>query len=747
MMTSTCVQACIICDIDGFTGNNGSSTVQGVAPPDFCTSTVHNIQWIAFMAGSQDITLQVAVSGCKNNDGLEVGIYQSLDCKTFQRVSNCDGDIDNNSTATFKNIVPLTVGQYYYFVMDGNMGDICNYKVTVLQGTTNVSELTHSGSVVGQVKFCPGVEQEFEISPPTGATIFDWTLDGKSVGAGKKIKLTLDDVGEHQLCVRASNACDQAPPACTTLVVEAVPPQFFNESRCEGECLTVSDTTICESGNYEIHRFDAAGCDSAIFVSLKVFKPALTEISLNICDGDTVFVNQKPYFQTGNFEEKMQSWLGCDSTIRLDLQTIVCNIKGQLQVQNPLCFGGSGSLSFAVTNGTPPFNYIWQGIGLAGVSGSGSIGSLGVFEKIGLLPVGKYAVEVSDNFGNKSVLLGEITGLDEIKIEGKISDFNGFAVRCAGGSDGKIDASATGGKPPYKFEWSNGGSQNRIENLPSGKYVLTVSDANDCSQTIEFQLNEPEKIELTAAAENASCDGLQSGKITALATTGGSGGFEYALDGGNFSDKKLFENIGAGKYAVFVRDANGCTDSVQLSIVAPEIPIVELGGDHQILLGETVSLNLQSNVFLKTIAWQPPLGLSCSDCPSPDASPLRTTTYFVEVSSKDDCTAADSITVRVEKIRDIFVPNVFSPNDDGVNDFLTVFGSASVGQVKKMSVFSRWGELVFQKENFAANEISEGWDGSFRGKRVNPGLFSWLAEVEFLDGEVAVLRGSVAVVR
>ena len=120
LMTPTCQEACIICDIDGFTGRN-SSFLKGVAPPGFCTGTVHNIQWIAFIAGTVDLTLEVTVSNCNSGAGLEIGIYKSNDCKTFQLVSECDGDVRENTTRIFKNTVPLIVGQHYYFVIDGNM--------------------------------------------------------------------------------------------------------------------------------------------------------------------------------------------------------------------------------------------------------------------------------------------------------------------------------------------------------------------------------------------------------------------------------------------------------------------------------------------------------------------------------------------------------------------------------------------------------------------------------------------------
>ncbi|MCB9283871.1 MAG: hypothetical protein H6563_07355 [Lewinellaceae bacterium] len=160
-MTSFCVDACVICDIDGYTGIN-SDPQQGQAPPGFCTSTVHHMQWIAFIAGSTDLKLTVTASNCNSGYwGLEVGIYESLDCQNFNLVSNCDGDINNGQTSVFTNTVPLVIGQYYYFVMDGNNGDVCNYTIHVIEGSTMVPPLPPAEPVAGPPVVCVGEEFVF----------------------------------------------------------------------------------------------------------------------------------------------------------------------------------------------------------------------------------------------------------------------------------------------------------------------------------------------------------------------------------------------------------------------------------------------------------------------------------------------------------------------------------------------------------------------------------------------------------
>jgi gliding motility-associated-like protein len=127
--------------------------------------------------------------------------------------------------------------------------------------------------------------------------------------------------------------------------------------------------------------------------------------------------------------------------------------------------------------------------------------------------------------------------------------------------------------------------------------------------------------------------------------------------------------------------------------------------------------------------------------------PFQTTAYTLTASSADSCTASDSVTVHVLKKRDVFVPNAFSPNGDGINDLLTVFGGREVVSVRQFKVFSRWGALVFVQKDFQPNQVTAGWDGTFKGKELKPDVFAWFAEIEFVDGAVVVYEGDVAMVK
>lgn len=748
-MTSFCDEACIICDINGFTGIN-DDLVQGQAPPGFCTNFVHHMQWIGFIAGSTNLTLEVHVFNCQMNEGLEVGIYKSLDCNAFQLVSNCDTDIPNNGTGVFTNTVPLVVGQYYFFVMDGSMGDVCNYTINVVNGTTNVTALTTSGMLSGDTKACLETPSLYTISPPVGATVFEWTLNGAPLATGPDTSILVNwtAAGVYDLCVTASNTCDTAAPVCQSVVITGIPPSVIAATICEGECFGIGDTVLCDAGMYAFHYAGAEGCDSLVQVTLDVLPVAEANLDLFICEGDSIFIGGHVYFENGYYQTILTAKNGCDSIVNLDLQVVVCEMKGNLSANPVLCHGFSdGSLQFSISEGTPPFHYSWERIGSGAPAGTGMLSNLNQVETVGNLPAGTYFVTVADNFGNDVILFSEVTEPPLLTAAIQLKDYQGFQVSCFGIKDGALDLTVSGGIPPYTLLWNNGDQTAHLKNLGSGLYECTITDAIGCTLVVQATLIAPDELMFEAQFDKPGCDGINTGSIRVLTTTGGTPPYIYELSGNGFGSTTEFTDLPPGNYTLTVRDANGCIFAESAAFATPLIPVIELGPDLTVDLGESARFQLYFNVPLDTFIWSPLPGLSCYDCPQPDASPYHTTTYFLTVEAPGGCTDVDSVRVIVLPSRDVYVPNIFSPNNDNINERFTVYGGPEVLIVRTLQVYSRWGELVFQRDGLAANDEQNGWDGTFRGKPVSPGVFAWVAEVEFLDGVVAIHSGSVTITR
>ena len=143
--------------------------------------------------------------------------------------------------------------------------------------------------------------------------------------------------------------------------------------------------------------------------------------------------------------------------------------------------------------------------------------------------------------------------------------------------------------------------------------------------------------------------------------------------------------------------------------------------------------------------WEPSLGLSCNDCAEPVAAATSSMKYLVTATNNYYC--KDTATVQIQTFvkTGIAMPNAFSPNGDGRNDYLYVMGGLDIRKVKNLSVFNRYGQKLFESLNSPANDRKYGWDGRVKGKRVDFGTYVYFAAVEYLDGSVQTVKGTVIV--
>ncbi len=755
-MTSFCVEACIICDIDGFTGRH-ESTIVGEAPPGFageCTFIAHNMQWIAFIAGSVDLEVKMSVSNCRDGTGLEFGLYKGINCANFQRISNCFGGaagiVGPGGSGVIKNNEPLVIGQYYYIVMDGGLGDNCDWTFEVVSGDTRVAPLETSGSIAGTLLTCPDLETVYTVEPPLGATEFEWKLDGRNLNVNNDtVAITFLEDGSHQLCVTSSNACDEAPPSCQTIVVRSIPITFLSEKICEDEVFETAGQRVEQSGLYEFPLLSEDGCDSLVVLDLEVVSVPVLDLDLNICEDDSLYIGGNPYYQSGSYQERLLTDLGCDSVVNLELFVVLCQIQASEAVNSVICHGErSGSITFQVERGTPPFTYNWAKIDDATIAGNGEVNDLNVLQFIDNLPQGTYLINIFDDFGNTSILIADILEPPPISASFEVVDRNGFDVTCFGGGDGELTVLASGGVGDYGYHWEGGARTNQLTNLAADTYRVTISDEVNCERVFEYALTAPAPIVFEIMAFDPTCDGPNTGRVIFENVSGGAAGYTYQITGFPPAGQNVFTQLGAGAYEVTLMDKNGCTVRESFALTAAEIPEIQAIDDLEINLGDSLLMEvITNNVTLDAVAWDTLYGLSCADCLQPYLNPYYATDYTVSVTSIDGCTDSESFSVRVNKFRRVNAPNVFSPNFDGINDRFSVFGGPEVIQIANLSVYDRWGGLVFQQKEVDHRSAFDGWDGTFQGQQVGEGVYLWTAEVLFIDGFRGVYSGDVAIIR
>jgi gliding motility-associated-like protein len=268
----------------------------------------------------------------------------------------------------------------------------------------------------------------------------------------------------------------------------------------------------------------------------------------------------------------------------------------------------------------------------------------------------------------------------------------------------------------------------------TGTYSDTIVNSNGCDSIIQLNLNITGLPSVTAESDSASC-GLPNGSATAAAT-GGSGNYSYTWSNGATGNSVT--GLEAGSFSVIVTDQNGCTASAQISVASSSASGVSLiANDTFLEFGDSVTLQvLGANTYL----WAPPDGLSCTNCPSVIASPLASTIYQVTGVDSSGCGYLLNVKIEVEiELNEIFVPDAFSPNSDGINDKVFVRGSI---KEFSFSVFNRWGEIVFRTQN-----QSQGWDGSYRSKELDAGVFVYYLSGTDATGNSFNKKGNITLVK
>ncbi len=324
---------------------------------------------------------------------------------------------------------------------------------------------------------------------------------------------------------------------------------------------------------------------------------------------------------------------------------------------------------------------------------------------------------------------------------------------CAGAADADIQATASGGQAPYSYAWNvTTVTTAALPGLRAGDYTLTVTDAGGCMAETEATISDPPPLTAEVVANHPPCPG-NLGQIEIWHTGGGEFPLRYSIDGGrNFQFLPDFDSIAPGSWQVLIEDAKGCRFNQTVEIIAP--PELQIALDSLITLrmGESYRLKAIPSIApdaIDSIIWTPSAGLSCADCLEPELTALRSTSYHLRIVSSQGCSAGASIAIGVDLNIPVFVPNAFSPLlSDGINDRFTVFARPEVvSQIKLLRIFDRWGGIVFERLNFPPNNEREGWDGSFRGRPLSPGVFTWWTELELIDGSTLQLQGDVTIVR
>jgi len=317
-------------------------------------------------------------------------------------------------------------------------------------------------------------------------------------------------------------------------------------------------------------------------------------------------------------------------------------------------------------------------------------------------------------------------------------------------NNGQITAVVTGNTSPPTYTWSSGSTTNIQTGLGAGNETLIVL-ADGCT----LNANETLTTTDTSNAGNLTalsiiCSGTTPGLIDLANNNGNIVNWIYSTDQINWSvidstSHSIFANsiVDSTWFGAVVTLNNCPNDTSFIEIITTPLPLVDAGSDQSIDLG--YSTHLEGVTTELNYYWLPITNMDDNLELTTLVTPGETTTYMLYVTDSNACENSDSVTITVltdwDYMTGIHIPNGFSPNNDGQNDYLDIFVGGDVKSFN-FTLVDRWGHVIFKTDS---DEYL--WDGLYKSKPVNTGVFAYTVEVNLNDGSSEVISGNVTVIR
>jgi len=375
------------------------------------------------------------------------------------------------------------------------------------------------------------------------------------------------------------------------------------------------------------------------------------------------------------------------------------------------CFGDqAGTISVTTTGGQEPYQYKW----------TGPDGFTGAGPALSDLMRGQYILEVSDADGRSA--------LDTILVAGPDAPLTWTLATSSptlcGQSTGSIRLELSGGTAPYQYDFGMGFDTTATQSaLGAGLYMIMGRDGQGCLADTTIEVSTQQEAEPVSLGEDRT---LCLGDSVVLSVPLSYSDVRWRRDGvrvpGQANELRVRN---PGIYEVEARTSNGClaTGTIRISLSTAG---GAASGDGTIEVGDSLQLMASAG---SDYLWSPGLGLSCTQCPDPVASPDSTTIYLVQFRNQDGCRVIDTVRVRVNDPEEMFrfePITLITPNGDGLNDEL-YFDGLETYMANEIKIFNRWGQTVFSRVDYQLR--GDLWDGTFRGQPLPAGVYYYILRV------------------
>ncbi len=695
-----CSSATPICNLNGYCGNTSATYTNWVSTTNhtnetntplgsvFC-ATIQNNSWLKFIADSTVAVFNVWCSNCQNNHGIQMQIYSTTDCYNFVSKSNCwNPGYPTNGTITATNLIP---GQVYYFMIDGTQGDVCDYVIAANVGVGSTPTLTQSQSI------CKG---DSATLVATGGSIYAWTSTPV----------------DPTLTSQASNAIIKVKPLVTTTYSVSITKAGSN-SFCPNNItiltsiVTVKPLPILTTSSINDHC--GIGDGKAIVIATGGTGTFNYAWNTNpVTNNDTA-----SNLHAGQYTIVVTDANGCKTkdSVKVLLDTV---LNPTITGPTNLCSGSTITLNA----GSEYTTYLWS---------TGATTST-----ISVNTGGSYYVNVTKN---------GCSGKDTAQINLIIvptPNINGPPFICKGDT-----ATLNAGNGYATYHWSNNKTTQTTKITSGGTYSVTVTDANSCSTTGSITIIQKFGPTILISSTNETCN-MKNGTATAVAS-GGQGTYNYLWNNGQTTSTII--NLSSGTYSIKTTDSLCSTTS---SVVVNETPgpIADFSVNPSIQIYNNHPVNFifnnSSSGNISNWYWDFGDGSTPSLVKNTNHNYIGIGQYQVTliVSDGNGCTDSTNHFVVVRDIFAFYIPDAFTPNGDGVNDYFTPKGYNVDPTKFKMYIYDRWGKEFYHTTNWNGTD-AEAWNGTLNNsgsfKDVVMGVYIYRIILKEIEGPEHEYSGKI----
>ncbi|MCO6486146.1 MAG: gliding motility-associated C-terminal domain-containing protein [Saprospiraceae bacterium] len=599
---------------------------------------------------------------------------------------------------------------------------ICPGEQVVFQGDTLTQAGLYTASLVNQY----GCDSTIALTIETrDADTTAWEASICEGGYFVHEGDTLSSAGIYPVVLTGEEGCDSL--VVLTLTVEPVYQLAWEVQICAGQSHVFQGDTLVSSGQYEVTYQSGSGCDSTITLDLSVVAAIETHQAVSICFGDSVYFDGQYFHDPGWYRDTLTSAGGCDSVAVLELsvkslssgeETVwICEGEGYIFNGQWLQTAGTYTALFSDFNGCDSLATLHLHVHEASpVQWEAQIceGEVYSFDGQLLSQSGIYTAQLTSSSGCDSIVELTLTVTDLLMTHLAVTICEGEMY-------------------PFGGQWLEA----------SGTYTDTLVSIGGCDSLVFLQLTEMPVWTDTLSMQICEGEGVEFGGEWIDA----SGEYVHWMESGSGCDSVEVLQLHVQPGFVWEEMVHSC-DAYTWPVTGITY---EESGDVE---ANFITANGCDSIYRLHLVISP----SYTFHESVAAKRLYTwsvngTTYTQSgqyVSSGLTVQGCDSVyllDLMIEGGGQIYVPNAFSPDEDGINDHFTIFADDSVRRIVSLSVYDRWGNFLDRVIDFPPSDPRYGWNGQSRGALMDPGVyvFTVLLDMEddtqiFLSGEVMVIR-------